>query len=219
MGNGLTHYFYSSNANTETPMEQNKLNDATIPMDAMDFEITTRQAAERYGCENNYSTFHNRMTKLSIKPERRGRASYLNTKQIQLLDRLDDHLRNGGTFSNFVIEEGAVKPITENDKVMEITTTNNSSIETSGRIGDLEIIAALSELSSRNYDVLTPQKRLKEAAEENFLLTTEQVSKIVGLTHSTISSWKTGTIKLGFTFMKMKEGSSVVWKVCKKEGN
>lgn len=213
MGNGLTHYFYSSNANTETPMEQNKLNDATIPMDAMDFEITTRQAAERYGCENNYSTFHNRMTKLSIKPERRGRASYLNTKQIQLLDRLDGHLRNGGTFSNFVIEEGAVKPITENDKVMEITTTNNSSIETSGRIGDLEIIAALSELSSRNYDVLTPQKRLKEAAEEGFLLTTEQVSKIVGLTHSTISSWKTGTIKLGFTFKKLKEGSSVVWQV------
>lgn len=180
---------------------------------SLEVELTSRQAAERYGCENNYSTFHNRMTKLGIKPERRGRASYLNTEKIQLLDRLDSHLRNGGTFSNFVIEEGAVIPITKNDKVMGIATTNNSSIETSGRIGDLEIIAALSELSSRNYDVLTPQKRLKEAAEEGFLLTTEQVSKIVGLTHSTISSWKTGTIKLGFTFKKLKEGSSVVWQV------
>lgn len=210
MGNGLTHSFNTSNTFTETSMNHDTQDFTNI---SLEVELTSRQAAERYGCENNYSTFHNRMTKLGIKPERRGRASYLNTEKIQLLDRLDSHLRNGGTFSNFVIEEGAVIPITKNDKVMGIATTNNSSIETSGRIGDLEIIAALSELSSRNYDVLTPQKRLKEAAEEGFLLTTEQVSKIVGLTHSTISSWKTGTIKLGFTFKKLKEGSSVVWQV------
>lgn len=213
MGNGLTHYFYSFTATTETPMELNELNDATTPMDALDFEITTRQAAERYGCENNYSTFHNRMTKLGIKPERRGRASYLSTTQIQLLDRLDGHLRNGGTFSNFVIEEGEVTPITKNDKVMELATTTDSSIVSNSSIGSVEIIAALQALSNSNYDVLTPQKRLKEAAEEGFLLTTEQVSKIVGLAPSTISSWKSGTKKLGFSFSKEHEGSSVIWRV------
>jgi len=194
-------------------MELNELNDATTPMDALDFEITTRQAAERYGCENNYSTFHNRMTKLGIKPERRGRASYLSTTQIQLLDKLDGHLRNGGTFSNFVIEEGEVTPITKNDKVMELATTTDSSIVSNSSIGSVEIIAALQALSNSNYDVLTPQKRLKEAAEEGFLLTTEQISKIVGLAPSTISSWKSGTKKLGFSFSKEHEGSSVVWRV------
>jgi hypothetical protein len=213
VGNGLTHYFYSFTATTETPMELNELNDATTPMDALDFEITTRQAAERYGCENNYSTFHNRMTKLGIKPERRGRASYLSTTQIQLLDKLDGHLRNGGTFSNFVIEEGEVTPITKNDKVMELATTTDSSIVSNSSIGSVEIIAALQALSNSNYDVLTPQKRLKEAAEEGFLLTTEQISKIVGLAPSTISSWKSGTKKLGFSFSKEHEGSSVVWRV------
>ena len=179
----------------------------------MEVELTTRQAAERYGCENNYSTFHNRMTKLGIKPERRGRASYLSTTQIQLLDRLDGHLRNGGTFSNFVIEEGEVTPITKNDKVMGLATTTNSSIVSNSSIGSVEIIAALQALSNSNYDVLTPQKRLKEAAEEGFLLTTEQISKIVGLAPSTISSWKSGTQKLGFSFTKEHEGSSVVWRV------
>ena len=93
----------------------------------LEVELTTRQAAERYGCENNYSTFHNRMAKLGIKPERRGRSSFLSSKQVELLDRLDFHLRSGGTFSNFVIETGEVKPITSNDNVMELATTTNSS--------------------------------------------------------------------------------------------
>ena len=179
----------------------------------LEVELTTRQAAERYGCENNYSTFHNRMAKLGIKPERRGRSSFLSSNQIELLDRLDFHLKSGGTFSNFVIETGEVKPITSNDNVMELATTTNSSIATTGSIGDMEIIAALTALSQSNYDVLTPQKRLKEAADEQFLLTTDQVSKILGLSHSTISSWKSGTRKLGFLFTKHKEGTSVVWAV------
>jgi len=184
-----------------------------IPFIPLEVELTTRQAAERYGCENNYSTFHNRMTKLGIKPERRGRSSYLNSTQIQLLDRLDGHLKHGGTFSNFVIGEEEVTPITKNDKVMELATTTDSSIAPKSSIGSAEIIAAMQALSSSNYDILTPQKRLKEAEEYGFVLTTEQVSRIVGLSHSTISSWKTGTRKLGFSFTKEHEGSSVVWRV------
>ena len=210
MGNGLTHSFNSSNTITETPMEDTNPEITNIELEV---ELTTRQAAERYGCENNYSTFHNRMAKLGIKPERRGRSSFLSSNQIELLDRLDFHLKSGGTFSNFVIETGEVKPIVPNDDVMELATTTNSSIATTGSIGDMEIIAALTALAQSNYDVLTPQKRLKEAADEQFLLTTDQVSKIVGLSHSTISSWKSGTRKLGFSFTKHKEGTSVVWEV------
>lgn len=183
------------------------------PITSIEFELTTRQAAERYGCEKNYSTFHNRMTKLGIKPERRGRQSFLSSTQIELLDRLDLHLKNGGTFSNFVIEQGEAIPLESSAKTTELATTSNSSIVSSSGIGDVEIITALQSIAAANYDVLTPQKRLKEAAEEGFLLTTEQVSKIVGLSHSTISSWKSGTKKLGFSFTKEHEGASVVWRV------
>jgi len=187
--------------------------DATIPVELLEVEITTRQAAERYGCENNYSTFHNRMVKLGIKPERRGRQSFLSQQQIQLLDRLDEHLRTGGTFGNFIIEEGATVPMPKNTSSMELVASNSHSIVSTGGIGDIEIVAALQAVANANYDVLTPQKRLKEAAEDGFVLTTEQVSRIVGLSHSTVSSWKTGTRKLGFHFHKEHEGSSVVWKV------
>ena len=187
--------------------------DATIPVELLEVEITTRQAAERYGCENNYSTFHNRMVKLGIKPERRGRQSFLSQQQIQLLDRLDEHLRTGGTFGNFVIEEGATVPMPKNTSSVELVASNSHSIVSTGSIGDMEIVAALQAVANANYDILTPQKRLKEAAEDGFVLTTEQVSRIVGLSHSTVSSWKTGTRKLGFHFHKEHEGASVVWRV------
>lgn len=187
--------------------------DATIPVELLEVELTTRQAAERYGCENNYSTFHNRMVKLGVKPERRGRQSFLNQQQIQLLDRLDEHLRTGGTFSNFIIEEGATVPMPRSDVSMDLVAPTNHSIVSTGSIGDMEIIAALQAVANVNYDILTPQKRLKEAAEEGFVITTEQVSKIIGLSHSTVSSWKSGTKKLGFIFHKEREGSSVVWRV------
>lgn len=209
---GLTSYLITSNPATEIPMEPNQT-DAVIPVELLEVELTTRQAAERYGCENNYSTFHNRMVKLGIKPERRGRQSFLNQQQVQLLDRLDTHLRSGGTFGNFVIEEGAVVAIKKDSAAVKQETADNHSIATSGSIGDIEIIAALQSLAMRNYDVLTPQKRLQEVVDNDFVITTEQLSQILGLSSSTISSWKTGTRKLGFAFQKEHEGSSVVWRV------
>jgi len=207
--NGLTALLIASNTITETPMDlSNEV--ATVPVELLEVELTTRQAAERYGCENNYSTFHNRMVKLGIKPERRGRQSFLIQQQIQLLDRLDEHLRTGGTFGNFVIEEGATIPMTKSSSSVDLVPSSSHSIASTGSI---EIVAALQAVAAANYDILTPQKRLKEAADDGFVLTTEQVSKIVGLSHSTVSSWKTGARKLGFLFHKEHESSSVVWRV------
>lgn len=208
----MTTPFNTSNITSANPMELNST-DATTPVELLEIKLTTRQAAERYGCENNYSTFHNRMVKLGIKPERRGRQSFLSQQQIQLLDRLDEHLRTGGIFGNFTIEEGATVPMPKNSSSMELVASSGHSIVSTGSIGDIEIVAALQAVASANYDILTPQKRLKEAAEDGFVLTTEQVSRIVGLSHSTVSSWKTGTRKLGFHFHKEHEGSSVIWRV------
>ena len=208
----MTALFITSNIITETPMELNK-EVSTVPVELLEIELTTRQAAERYGCEKNYSTFHNRMVKLGIKPERRGRQSFLIQQQIELLDRLDEHLRTGGTFGNFIIEEGATIPMPKSSSSTELVASKSHSIESTRSIGDMEIVSALQSIAISNYDILTPQKRLKEAAEDGFVLTTEQVSKIVGLSHSTVSSWKTGTRKLGFLFFKERESASVVWRV------
>jgi hypothetical protein len=136
-----------------------------------------------------------------------------------LLDRLNEHLSiSGNTFANFILEEGAVVPLTRSetkDTRIELARTSNTSIAS---VGTNELVDILNAFTRQNYDILTPQKKLMEAANHQFLLTTEQVGIILNLSRSTISSWESGTTKLGFTFTKVKEGVSVLWKVARSEG-
>ena len=198
-----------SNAAIET-IETNVVMNFPTNIDRM----RTRQVAERYAIE--YNSLHNRMNKLGIKPTKEGRESFLCGSDIELLDRLHTHLSvRGNTFANFVIEEGAVVPMVKEppaDRRMELVKSSNVS---SGSIVNAELVEILNVFARQNYDVLTPQKKLLEACEYGFLLTTEQVGLILNLSRSTISSWESGTIKLGFVFTKHKEGTSVVWSVAR----
>jgi hypothetical protein len=60
---------------------------------------------------------------------------------------------------------------------------------------------------------LQAQEELLKAVEKKFLLTTEQVGLLLGMSKGTISSKKSGFRKLGFEFEKVKEGSTTLWKV------
>ena len=178
----------------------------TIPAYAGIDKMKTKLVAERYQIE--YNSLHNRMTKLGIKPSKEGRESFLSGTDIQLLDRLHSHLSiSGNTFSNFIIEQGAIMPL--EPKSVELKSTNKNASITPNET----LIEVLNLFAQRQYDILTPQKKLLEAAEYNFLLTTDQVSQILNFSKSTISSWKSGTQKLGFVFSRHKEGSQVLWSV------
>lgn len=178
--------------------------------------MRTRQVAERYGIE--YNSLHNRMNKLGIKPSKEGRESFLSGKDIDLLDRLHHHLSvSGNTFANFIIEEGAVIPLARevvNEKKMELVKGSNVS---TGSIVSSELVEILNVFARQQYDVLSPQKKLLESSTHKFLLTTDQVASILGYSRNTISSWESGTNKLGFCFTKIKEGSSTLWQVSQVE--
>jgi len=178
--------------------------------------MRTRQVAERYGIE--YNSLHNRMNKLGIKPSKEGRESFLSGGDIALLDRLHNHLSvSGNTFANFVIEEGAIIPLareTSSERKMELVKSSNVS---SGNIVSSELVEILNVFARQQYDVLTPQKKLLEAATHKFLLTTDQVATILGYSRNTISSWESGTNKIGFSFTKIKEGSSTLWQISQVE--
>lgn len=77
------------------------------------------------------------------------------------------------------------------------------------------LVAALTEAqkAAQAPDTLHPQKTLLEAEEHGFLITTEQLGQLLGMSKGTISSKKSGFRKLGFEFEKMKEGSTTLWKV------
>lgn len=182
------------------------------PMNFQIDQMRTKQVADRYGIQ--YTSLHNRMTKLGIKPTRQGRESYLGASDIELLDRLDEHLKNNGTFDNFAIEQGNAIPfVIEKSSSSELVKTKGASNTSIQSIQQDGLVEALALIARAQYDVLTPQKTLKEATEEGFLLTSEQVGSILGYSKNTVSSWDAETIKLGFRFHKLKEGSTVLWRV------
>ena len=57
------------------------------------------------------------------------------------------------------------------------------------------------------------QRELKDAADNGFLLSADQLSNIFGLKKSSISSWKSGHKRLGFIFTKVKENNISLWRV------
>jgi DNA-binding transcriptional regulator YiaG len=93
-------------------------------------------------------------------------------------------------------------------KALALATTLTASITPNETL-----IEVLNLFAQRQYDILTPQKKLIEAAEHSYLLTTEQVSQILNFSKSTISSWKSGNQKTDFAFTRTKESSQVLWEV------
>ena len=77
------------------------------------------------------------------------------------------------------------------------------------------LVAALTEAQKATPapEALHPQKTLLEAEEHGFLITTEQLGQVLGMSKGTISSKKSGFRKIGFQFEKVKEGATTLWKV------
>jgi hypothetical protein len=91
-------------------------------------------------------------------------------------------------------------------------------VATAGGVDALQVLVkALTEAqkASTPPDTLQPQKALLEAEENGFLITTEQLGQLLGMSKGTISSKRSGFKKLGFEFEKIKEGSATLWKVCR----
>ena len=82
-----------------------------------------------------------------------------------------------------------------------------------------QFFQVLMEVVKQQQQVATPispiqqQRELKDAADNGFLLSAEQLSNIFGLKKSSISSWKSGHRRLGFQFTKIKENNISLWKV------
>lgn len=76
------------------------------------------------------------------------------------------------------------------------------------------LVAALTEArkTAPEPEALHPQKTLLEAEEHGFLITTEQLGQVLGMSKGTISSKKSGFRKIGFQFEKVKEGTTTLWK-------
>jgi hypothetical protein len=77
----------------------------------------------------------------------------------------------------------------------------------------MEVVKQQQQAVAAPISPIQQQRELKDAADNGFLLSAEQLSNIFGLKKSSISSWKSGHRKLGFQFTKIKENNISLWKV------
>ena len=77
-----------------------------------------------------------------------------------------------------------------------------------------EVLSALVKaLVEGQKPLLSNYEELSKAAEKNWLLTSEVLGQLLGMSKSTISSKGASFRKLGYEFEKVKEGSTTLWRV------
>ena len=219
--------------------------------------IPVSQLPSRYSV--NRSVVYTRLKELNIKTQKLGKQSYIKTTELDLLDKLDKHLKNGGRTSEFLATNSSEQ---NGDKTQDKTTrhtqdkspdnsqTNRDNSKDSREqtlnklVQDIDpthlpkltrqtgqdipietiiqatIIQTLSALNQQNNQTLSPLndlETLQKVLDNNWLLTTTKIAKIIGLSPNTISK-KTQYYYCGFSFTKIgKQGKQSLWKIEKQK--
>jgi len=155
---------------------------------------------ERYGLKSRQSIY-NWMKVLNIEPVVRGRIS---AEQREKMDKLNEHLINGGKLSNFASEPK--EPPSPNPQIQ---------IDTSPIVAELTKFLEAIAPTPNPPELLQALEELEKAAEKGWLLTTEQVQQLLGVKPKVKGSDRTFT-RGSFSFVKSgKIGQSTAWRVVK----
>lgn len=103
--------------------------------------------------------------------------------------------------------------------IQQINTSENIEASNIQR-KDIEMLKVIVEALKpdkkvEERDILYTQNKLLEVEQNGFVITTEQVGELLGMSKTTISSKPKEFVKLGFIFTKVKEGNSTCWSVAR----
>ena len=153
---------------------------------------------ERYSLSSKQSVY-DRIKALSIEPVARGKIS---SDQLDKLDKLNQHLKSGGTLADFesshteIFQIEAIQP--------EATTAINQDRE-----NFLELIEAIARHIGATRDPLQHYAALEQVIASGWILSTAEVRALIGVKPSG-DRFKRGA----FAFIRAdKVGSQAGWKV------
>jgi len=177
-------------------------------------KISTLQG--RYSLESRQAVY-DRINGLDIKPVARGKISI---QQLELLDKLDKHLKDGGTIGDFPVQPDVeVMPL---EHLNQLDTLDNSleAIDNS-EVTAINAMAGLVEkmmgylAGNKQSSSLAEYEELEKAVTNRWILSTSKVKELTGITP------KVGRDGLtfpwgSFTFTKAgKLGNQIGWLVTK----
>ena len=149
-------------------------------------------------------TVYTRMEALGISPIKQGKRSYIHLDQLRQLDALHDHLAAGGHLQDF--STSAIET-TQLEEVENYSISNTDAPLTRLVNAAESLTGALMDIAAA--DPISNLRRLQEATENGWLLTTSQVRELTG-TKPHGQSWQRGS----FVFRKTgKIGREAAWSV------
>lgn len=164
---------------------------------------------DRYDLDSKQAVY-DRINKLGIQPVARGKLSL---EQLDILDRLDKHLEDGGTIKDF-INPSSLSPHPGNKPLHE---------DKSPRIADADGLVTVEEVCKliervakaiRPTTYLADYEELERAAEKGWILPTSIVKQLIGVRPTTTVSNR--FTRGSFVFIRSgKIGGSAAWKVQK----
>ena len=185
-------------------------------MDSQDIElikISTLQG--RYGLESRQAVY-DRINGLDIKPVARGKIS---PQQLELLDKLDKHIRDGGAIADFPIQpEVEVPALSKLDNQLDIL---DNQLDNAENLTAINVMAGLVEKMmgyvGNRRSLLSEYEELEKAVAHKWTLSTAKVKELIGITPR-VGKDEMTFVWGSFTFTKAgKLGNQMGWLVSRSK--
>ena len=186
--------------------------------------VPLSQLPSRYGIAR--SNLYTRIKELKIESVKQGRKAFVTAEQLELLDGLHAHLERGGTILGFIQilkkrgHQSALVSTTEPSDSYLATTVNPSepiiAINPTALVSTIETV--VKRLIPPSHNRLNYLKELEEAYHNGWLLSTSEVSDLLGLTPKTIANYGQEFDDAGFTFSRVgtRKGGEIAWLIDKQ---
>ena len=174
-------------------------------------KIATLQG--RYGLESRQAVY-DRINGLDIKPVARGKIS---PQQLELLDKLDKHIRDGGAIADFPIQPEVEVPALERlDNQIDIL---DNQLDNAENLTAITVMAGLVEKMmgyiGNRRSPLVEYEELEKAVTHQWILSTAKVKELIGVTPR-LGRDEMTFVWGSFTFTKAgKLGNQMGWVVSK----
>ena len=181
--------------------------------------VPLSQLPSRYGIAR--SNLYNRIKDLKIETVKQGRKAFLSAADLELLDGLHAHLGRGGTTMGFVQILKKKGPLVSIDRPASYLT-ETSQEEPIIAINPVALVSTIETVVKRmiptSNNRLNYLKELEEAYQSGWLLSTSEVSDLLGFTPKTIANYGEEFSDAGFTFTRVgtRKGGEIAWSIDKQ---
>lgn len=166
---------------------------------------------------------YSRMKGLGISTFKVGRKAYVRSEDIELLDRLEQHIYDGGTIADFVrTDSGAIELSQESSDELTEQTESRLNEQSSTLLNALPLLVnsladAITQRITPPVNPLAELEALEKAYEKKWILSTSQLGSVLKLNPKTLIRYKSFQ-RHGFTFTRRGQvGAEIGWRVGKAE--